>query len=149
MTAPDHEPTQDELMAMAYADGELAVDQSAAFEARLPAEPDLARQVAHYKALELLARQMAPPEPSDHEWARLEADPLQQAGSQMGWALFCAGALGLTAFGLWGLLTTDDMGPMPKACILALILGLGSLLAVTIRGRLALLPFDPYRKVKR
>lgn len=146
---PELEPTQDELLAMAYADGELAGDQVAAFEARLPGEPDLARQVAHYQALELLARQMAPPEPADHEWDRLDGDPLQQAGTQLGWSLLCAGGVGLTGFGLWGLLTTDEMGPLPKACILALILGVGCLMAVTIRSRLALLPYDPYRKVKR
>ena len=60
---PDKDPTTDELKAMAYADGELTDADRTEFEARLATEPALARQVSEYRALEIIARQMAPPEP--------------------------------------------------------------------------------------
>ena len=64
----DREPSADELTAMAYADGELSGAERAAFEQRLAAEPDLGRAVSDYRELEIMARQLAPPEPADHEW---------------------------------------------------------------------------------
>ena len=41
------------------------------------------------------------------------------------------------------------MNPFPKACWLCLIGGAGLLLGMTIRTRLRLMPYDPYRKVQR
>ena len=143
------EPTRDELLAMAYVDGELSVEDCANVEARMPSEPALARQVSHYQALELLARQMAPPEPADHEWARLEGDVIHSGGSKLGWFLFTAGGLGLAGYGIYGLATAGSMNPVPRACLLCLIAGVGILMGTTIRARLRLMPYDPYRKVQR
>ena len=145
---PDREPTRDELLAMAYADGQLPPDERQAFERRLAQEPAIARAVAEFRSLEILARQMAPPEPADHEWARLELDVLQRSGSWLGLLLLCAGALGLAAWFVL-LVVRSEMSLLPRAGLLALIGGLLLLLGLTVRARLRLLPYDPYRKVKR
>lgn len=142
------EPSRDQLLAMAYADGELAGDERARFEARLAAEPLLAQEVAEYRSIELLAREMAPPEPADHEWARLELDPLYRAGSQLGTFLLGAGALGLALWGVYEI-ARGDMELIPKVCSLALVVGFATLLLTTVQGRLRVLPLDPYRKVQR
>ena len=75
MKANAREPSRDELLAMAYVDGELAPDAAAEFEGRLADEAHLGLHVAEFKKLELMARQLAPPEPADHEWLRLGRDP--------------------------------------------------------------------------
>lgn len=142
------EPTNDELLAMAYVDGELDTEQRTALEARLPREPELARRVAHYRELELLARRMAAPEPADHEWERLESGPLHSVGARLAWVLLTLGALGLVGYGIFGLVASP-VAAFPKTCLLCLIGGIALLAALTIHARLRLLPFDPYRKVKR
>jgi anti-sigma factor RsiW len=53
---------------MAYADGELSMEGRREFEGRMLAEPKLGRFVAEHRALEILARHAAPPEPIDTEW---------------------------------------------------------------------------------
>jgi len=143
------EPTQGELLAMAYVDGELVGDERTGFETRLAGDSELARHVAHYRTLEVLARQMAPPEPADHEWTRLEGEVLHGVGSKLGWGLVGLGGLGLATYGVVGLAAADSIPGGPKACLLCLVGGLGLLLALTIRARVRLLPFDPYRKVQR
>ena len=75
------EPTRDELLAMAFFDGELAPEARAEFEARLADDADLRRQVAELKELDVLARNAAPREPMDHEWAALERDVLGHASA--------------------------------------------------------------------
>ena len=94
----EREPSADELLAMAYADGELLGTERAHFEQRLAAEPALAREVAQLKRLEVLARHAAPPEPMDHEWERLARSGGQRGLWSAGWLFFGAGVLGLAAW---------------------------------------------------
>ena len=143
------EPTQGELQAMAYVDGELAGEERAGFEARLADDEQLARHVAHYRALDVLSRQMAPPEPADHEWTRLESEALHGLGTRLGWGLVGLGGVALAAYGVVGLARAESISSVPKLGLLSLLGGLGLLLALTIHARVRLLPFDPYRKVKR
>ncbi|HJM56215.1 MAG TPA: hypothetical protein QF446_02715 [Planctomycetota bacterium] len=144
----DREPSADELTAMAYADGELSGAERAAFEQRLAAEPDLGRAVSDYRELEIMARQLAPPEPADHEWERLRGEFSQRAGLTLGHSLVLLGAIGLLGLAAveWA---RSDMEPVPKALTGALGLGLCVLAALVARARLRTLPLDPYRKVKR
>jgi anti-sigma factor RsiW len=144
----DREPSADELTAMAYADGELSEAELKVFEQRLSAEPDLGRAVAHYRELEVMARQMAPPEPADHEWERLSGELSQRAGLRLGHGLVLLGVIGLM-----GLATVEwarsELDPAAKALTGALGLGLCVLAALVARARLRTLPFDPYRNIKR
>lgn len=133
---------------MAYVDGELGPDESRAFEGRLAAEPHLAREVSGLRALELVARQAAPPEPMDYEWARLERDPIHQAGHQGGLAMILIGTVGLF---VWiGVTFAMEEGPLlVKLTVGAIVAGLVMLFLAVLRGRLRTYRFDPYTKVKR
>jgi anti-sigma factor RsiW len=144
----EREPTRDELLAMAYADGELAPEERALFEERLRAEPALAREVAELRRLELLARHAAPPEPMDHEWERLERESGQRGLWSAGWLFFGAGLLGL---GAWGLtcLECSQASWVPKLLVPLAILGALLLVAAAVRARARTLRYDPYRDVKR
>lgn len=144
----DSQPTREQLLAMAYADGELDETARAEFEALMRDRPDLAREAAAAQRLLVLARAAASPEPMDHEWRRLAADPLQRASHWGGFALL---ALGLAAFLGW---IAWSVAGAPPARLLELALGasaLGALLLFlgALRARLRTLPYDPYRDIER
>ena len=64
-------------------------------------------------------------------------------------AIFHWGLHAWAIYGIVGLATADSIPGGPRVCLLCLVGGLGLLLALTIRARVRLLPFDPYRKVQR
>lgn len=146
--SPNTDPTEDELLAMAYADGELSDAATVKFKERLGDEPALGQQVSEYHALEVLARQVAPPEPMDFEWKRLSRDPLQKTGVLLGWIAFIGGALGLSCYGIYAV-CYSDIPSLPKALVLSLIGGFLLLFLTTVRARLRTLPYDPYRNIER
>ena len=145
---PDAEPTPDQLLAMAYADGEMGQADRAAFEARLEHDPGLSKEVAQYLSLAVMARRLAPREPMDYEWDRLARDPLHRAGGGIGWLLLTVGAVGLT---LWGMLEIfrSNLDVVPKSLVLALMVGSIALLLITLRARIRTLPYDRYTGVER
>lgn len=148
MSPERREPTEDQLLAMAYADGELDPSAAAAFEARLVVEPDLALEVTETRKLALVARAVAPAEPQDHEWARLEADPWHRLLTRGGLALFMVG-LGLEfILALMGLQQRFE-GQLLIASGLLTVGGFAMLLTAAWRWRRRSLPYDPYVEVKR
>jgi anti-sigma factor RsiW len=148
MIPEEREPSSDELLAMAYADGELAPAERRAFEARLEREPRLVREVAEHLRLDVLARAAAGPEPADFEWKRLAAEPLQRSGLGLGWTLFVLGAVALSVWVLWAV-AVSDLGLAPKLALAALVAGASLIGGFTLRARLATLHLDPYRDIER
>lgn len=148
MSAEHDHPTREDLLVMAFVDDELAAEQRELFQNRLAAEPSLARQVAAYQKLAVLARQSAPPEPSDLEWNRIQQEPVHQAGNRLGWFLLCTGGVGLSLW-LCVLIVQADLPIVGKVLLLAPIGGFCLLLVMRIRDRCRLIPFDPYTEVKR
>jgi len=142
------EPTREQLQAMAYVDGELGPADRATFESLLATRPDLQLEVTQMRKLGLLARAMAAPEPIDHEWKRLELDPLQRASTSLGFAALgfgTAGLAGWVGFELW----TSEMQLLPKLLLGLVCAGALLLFLVTLRGRLRTLPYDPYTEIER
>ena len=144
----EREPTRDELLAMAYADGELAPEERARFEERLAQEPGLAREVSELRRLAVLARHAAPPEPMDHEWERLARSSSQRGLWSAGSLLVGAGLLGLAAWGLT-CLECSQASWVPKLLVPLAILGALLLVGAAVRARARTLRYDPYRDVKR
>jgi len=141
-------PTRDDLLVMAYVDDELADEQRKSLEDRLEHEPELARQVASYRKLAVLAEQVAPPEPLDREWERLRAEPSHRAGVGLGWTLLLSGlAVGVIGLAIWVL--ASDLQFWAKFTCLVPSAGFLILLWLRWRDRQRLLPFDPYTEVKR
>ena len=148
MSVEEREPTADQLLAMAYADGELDPESRADFERRMASEPTLAREVAEIRKLELLARAVAPAEPQDHEWARLEVDPWHRLLTRGGLALFLGGITLEVALLLLGVQERLG-GSMSVASGSAILVGFTMLLLAALRWRKRTLPYDPYVEVKR
>lgn len=148
MSAEEPEPSADQLLAMAYADGELDGATRREFETRLGREPALVRAVAEHQRIAVLARSAAGPEPADFEWKRLAAEPLQRGGLGLGWTLLVAGFLALCGWSAWQV-AASDLELAPKLALAAV--GLGALLVggFTLRARLRTLHLDPYRDIQR
>ncbi|MBL8862257.1 MAG: hypothetical protein JNK02_09620 [Planctomycetes bacterium] len=141
-------PTADELLAMAYADGELAPTARAEFEARLAREAPLRVLVAEQQRIAVIAREAAPAEPL--ELAELR---VARAASQVG--LWLAG-LGLLVLALlwvlaWLVLAGVEGAPRPPLVVAAIAgpLGFGLLVARALLARRATLHLDPYRDLRR
>ena len=142
------EPTEDQLLAMRYADGEREGDARAAFERRLADDEALRREVSALRRLEVLARQVAPPEPGDLVLRHLERGWGHRLLGWIGWTLVCGASLGLLVHAVLALLDPDRADPGGELP-LALGAGLALLLLRVLRERLQRLPHDPYRSVHR
>ena len=143
-------PSRDELLAMAYVDGELPDAERAAFELRLVDEPGLAREVRDLRALMVLARSAAPSEPQDAEWDRLERDLLQRLLSRGGFTLFGLGAIAAVVDLLGASFRSDTVvSAATPICTVCIVAGGVALLAAALRWRARTQPHDPYLDVKR
>ncbi|MFT5290453.1 MAG: hypothetical protein ACI8PQ_003373 [Planctomycetota bacterium] len=147
--AEEREPTRDQLLAMAYCDGELATDALEDFEARLEREPALLKEVSELKALEVIARAVAPREPGDYVRKRLADEPLQSGLT--GLAFFCLIAAAVLGSGscCWFLVTDDSLSVFGRLLCCLAVGGVVLLFLLTLRQRLLLIPHDPYRRVER
>ena len=145
----DCPPSEDELLSMAYADGELSAEERLTFEQRLGAEPALARHVAEYLALDVISRKVAPPEPQDHEWARLQLEPLFAGTLSTGWKLVIAGSLATLALTVFGVATNEGLSIFTRLAILTALLGFVLLFLTVLMRRLRTFELDPYRHVER
>ncbi len=139
---------KDQMLAMAYVDGELDAAELRRFESRLAVEPALAKEIAELRELALLSRRTVPPEPEDREWQRLGRDPLHRKGLRLGlWLCVLAVAGFAAALGV----TVLDSGEhwTMQLFLLSGTAGVCLVTLLTLRERLAVLPHDPYRKVHR
>lgn len=148
MSPEEKPPSQDELLAMAYADNELLPEARRVFEDRLAREPALGRHVVMQRRLAILARESSPSEPIDHEWARIRRTASQRIGLWLAWALIVVGGVGLVGIGEVELMRSSA-DPSFKVLVTMLVAGAALLFAITLRGRLRTRHLDPYTEVKR
>lgn len=134
---------------MAFADGELHGAALEAFEKRLTDDSVLGQEVAEIQALNLLARVEVPLEPADHEWRRLDTDLLHQGGLGLGWVLLILATLCLSGQAIFSISQDESLSVLTRSLSIAGITGLILLAGLTLRERLRVLPFDPYRQIKR
>ncbi|MEM6672558.1 MAG: hypothetical protein AAF726_06915 [Planctomycetota bacterium] len=145
----DRPPTEDELLAMAYADGELSAEDLVRFELRLESEPGLTHMVAEHHALDVLARRVAPPEPADHQWKRLRSDPVFRSSVGLGWTLVIVSAVISFVLAVWGVGTNEALSLLTRLLILGSLFGFVLLFLTVLWRRLSTYSLDPYRHVER
>jgi len=148
MSSGQREPTREQLLAMAYADGELDREAEREFERLLPQRRDLALEVAAQQRLAVMARQVLGPEPADYEWQRLAADPLQRASLGLGFGLAALAALALSAWALVAIFTSD-LGLFPRLLLGGGLASFVLLFLATLRARLRTRAYDPYTEIQR
>jgi len=148
VTSSARAPTTDELLAMAYADGELAPEAERAFEARLAGDARLRVLVADQRRIAVLAREAAPSEPLELASIAIER------GAPFSLLAFAGRAL-LVLAGLWTILWLclacfeSARRPPIAGAALALALGLGLLALRAVLVRRATVHLDPYRDLRR
>jgi anti-sigma factor RsiW len=142
------EPSREELLAMAYADGELSGAERVEFERLLESREDLRRVVARERELAVLGRLAAGPEPMDAEWRALEQDHVHRAGLGVGLALVLGG-LALGAASLLYLLWSAALPLALQLGATATVVGAAVLLLRALRARLRTRPLDPYTGIRR
>ncbi|MCH2106643.1 MAG: hypothetical protein MK291_08390 [Planctomycetes bacterium] len=145
---PPPEPSEDELLAMAYADGELNEEARREAAHRMASDEAFALRVAHYQRLDVTARS-ALQEPQDIAHAKLAAEPTQRAALGLGWAALSVGLVGFYAWIFYVMVRDPEMPTTLKVLMLTGIGGFLLLFLAVLRKRLRELPFDPYTKVQR
>lgn len=148
MNSASRAPTTDELLAMAYADGELSPEALRAFEERLSHEARLRTLVADQQRIAVLAREAAPAEPLALASLIVEREGPQPFLASLGRALL---ALAVAWIAVWLGLTCFEGAWRPPIAGAALSATLGfALLALRAwRVRRATRHLDPYRDVRR
>ena len=146
---PNPEPTEDELLAMAYADGELDSEARREAAKRIAEDDAFALKVAHYQRLDVTTRTAAPSEPQDAAHAALAEEPLQRATLGLGWMSATLGFIAFYAWIFYEILQNEEMSGAPKVFLLCATGGLFLLFISVLRGRLRELPYDPYTEIKR
>ena len=145
-TTPDD---ADGIAAMAYVDGELEPAARSQFEERMRTEPSLVHAVAEQRALNILARRIAPLEPADVEWNKLRLEPWYRGARGLGWMLLIAGALVSLALTVFGVATNEGLEISTRVLILVSLLGFLLLFLTVLVRRLRTYELDPYRHVER
>jgi anti-sigma factor RsiW len=148
VSASEREPTPEELRAMAYVDGELSADERREFEELLARRADLQREVARLQRLNILARSAAGPEPLDHEWRKLEREPVGRASWSLGLSLLAGGVNLFVAVALYLLWTSDAHIALQLAATF-IVSGGAMLLGWTLYARLRTRHLDPYTDIER
>ena len=143
------EPTEDELLAMAYADGELEPEARREAAKRIAEDDAFALRVAHYQRLDVTTRTAISHEPQDTARAELPREPLQRATISLGWMSATVGFIAFYAWVFYEILQNEEMSGAPKVFLLCAAGGLFLLFLSVLRGRLRELPYDPYTDIER
>ena len=155
--ATQNDSTANEFIIFAFSDlkewlesGECnSAEEVVQFEVRLEREPGLAHLVAEHHALDVLARRVAPREPADFEWKRLQSDPLFRSSVGLGWGLVIAAAAISLVLVIWGVTTNESLSVLERGLILGSLAGFALLFLSVLWRRLRTYPLDPYRHVER
>lgn len=141
-------PEADQMLAMAFADGELHGADLEAFTERVAREPELARVVDEFRRLELLTRQLSPPEPRDLVWREHSSGDLHRLLMLGSYGSFILAATIALAHVIGRALGLRVPGSPEIAAALAVVGGLLMLIA-SLHWRHTERIHDPYVHVRR
>lgn len=141
-------PTTDELLAMAYADGELSADATRVFESRLAHDARLRALVADQQRIAVLAREAAPSEPLELASLIVERGVLFPVLGFVGRALLVVTLVWLAAW-LACTCTEGTWCPPIAGAALSALVGIALLAIRAALVRRATHHLDPYQGVRR
>lgn len=146
--AEDAPPTADQLLIMAYVDGELSPAERARVDERCAREPELRAELAGQRRVAVLARELAPREPEDHEWERIARAPLGRVQRFALWTL----VLGVPVLSIALLETycwSRGTSALVRYGVTALVAMFVAAVVTAVVSRLRTRPYDPYTGVRR
>lgn len=146
MTPDDRERAR--ALMMAHLDGELEPDGRLELDRLLEADPALAAELTRLTRVKEVTSMVALRTPSEEVWDGYWKGTYRRAERGLGWLLVVAGALVLSAWGLWhmvGSLWADNDTPVAiRLAVVAVMLGTLVLLFSVVRERLFTKRHDPY-----
>jgi predicted anti-sigma-YlaC factor YlaD len=148
---PMSEDTYKPLL-MGYLDGELTELESLRMERHLENCPDCRGELEDFRRLKEATLQMKVFLPEDKYWEEYWAHIYNRLERRFGWILFSLGAIMLSSFGLYKLVThifTNDFSIFVRVSVIALLVGFSTLMISVIRERLFLIKSDKYERIKR
>jgi len=137
---------------MGYLDGELTELESLRMERHLEDCPECQSELADFRKLKKATLQMKIFLPENKHWEEYWSHIYNRLERRFGWILFSIGAIMLTSFGLYKLITllfTNDFSLFVRVSVIALLIGFSTLLISVIRERLFLIKSDKYERIKR
>lgn len=145
----DPQPSDKQLMLMAWLDGELSPQERSKFEVMLRDDPQLAAEAASQRSLLDLTKTMHNLEPTEAEMRRFWASFYNRTEWQVAWVLLTAGIAGLVGEGIYLLMTADTLSWVIKTAALSTLAGGALLIWNTARLKMRTSRFDRYRGVMR
>ena len=137
---------------MGYLDRELTELESLRMESHLEGCPDCRSELEDFRRLKEATHQMKVFLPQDRQWDEYWAHIYNRLERRFGWILVSIGAIMLTSFGLYELVThlfTNDFSLFVRVSVIALLIGFSTLMISVIRERLFLIKSDKYERIKR
>jgi predicted anti-sigma-YlaC factor YlaD len=137
---------------MGYLDGELTELEVLRTERHLEDCAECRSELEDFRRLKEATHQMKVFVPEDKYWEEYWSHIYNRLERRFGWILFSVGAIMLTSYGLYRLITllfTNDFPLFVRVSVIALIIGFSTLLISVIRERLSLIKSDKYERIKR
>lgn len=139
-----------QALMMAELDGELGPDERRDLAALVAADPALSAELTRLRRVKEVTSMMTLRKPSDEVWDGYWQSTFRRTERRLGWLLVAAGALVLSAWGLWNMVETlwaDTETPVAiRLAVVAVLLGGLVLLVSVIREKLFTRRHDPYHR---
>ena len=138
---------------MGYLDGELAETEVQGIEEHLKGCPHCVSELEEFRRLKEVTHNMRVVMPDDRYWDQYWSNIYNRLERRVGWILVSLGAILLTSYGLYYLVSKLMLqGNIPlvvRIGIVALVVGFCTLVISALRERVFLSKSDKYERIKR
>ena len=143
------QPSEKQLLLTAWLDGELPPAEQTRFERMLAEDSSLAAEAASQKTLIDMTRALITLDPTEAEMRRFWSSFYNRTEWQVAWVLLILGIVGLSAEGVYLLMTAKGLTWIIKTAALSTLAGAALLIWNTARLKMRTSSFDRYRGVMR
>lgn len=138
---------------MGYLDRELAEHQVETIETHLQSCPDCTSELESFRKLKEVTHDMRVVSPDDRYWDEYWSHIYNRLERKIGWILLSIGTIMLASYALYHLVAEvffdHDLPIVVSLGIVALVIGLCTLLVSVLRERIFLSKSDKYERIRR
>lgn len=134
---------------MRYIDGEMTLDEQAAFERHLESCDDCRRAMRELGKVNRLTRSITMKDPQDEFWEYYWKSIYRRLERKAAWIFVIVGICMITGYELISAIQNFGRITFQKVALVVLLIGIIMLVVSVVRERLHQYRSDPYRDVKR
>jgi hypothetical protein len=137
---------------MGYLDSELTETEVERFEQHLKECAGCSAELAQFRRLKEVTQNMRVVAPDEKYWDVYWSNIYNRLERRIGWILMSIGAILLTSYGIYALILELFLSKIPlvvRMGVLALVVGMVTLLVSVLRERIFLAKADKYERIKR